>query len=77
MLIGQQRLIQLFPVETVYSSVAYINQRCTRGFEGLEIAFRSGIPVDIEFGKLLDDSYQWSIARGTTDGILNVLDLMD
>ena len=32
---------------------------------------------EVEFGKLLDDSYQWSIARGTAEGILNVLDLMD
>lgn len=32
---------------------------------------------ETEFGKLLDDSYQWSIAEGTAAGVLNVLDLMD
>ena len=30
-----------------------------------------------ELGKLLEDSYQWSIARGTAEGVLKVLDLMD
>lgn len=30
-----------------------------------------------EFGKLLEDSYQWSIAKGTAEGVLRVLDLMD
>lgn len=32
---------------------------------------------DAEFGKLLEDSYQWKIARGTAVGVLKVLDLMD
>ncbi len=32
---------------------------------------------EAEFGKLLEDSYQWSIARGTAAGVLKVLDLMD
>ena len=51
MLIGQQRLIQLFPVETVYSPVANTNQWRTRGFESSEIAFCSIVPVSIELGK--------------------------
>ena len=32
---------------------------------------------EAEFGKLLENSYQWSIARGTAEGVLKVLDLMD
>ena len=32
---------------------------------------------EAEFGKLLEDSYQLSIARGTAEGVLKVLDLMD
>lgn len=32
---------------------------------------------DAELGKLLEDSYQWSIARGTATGVLKVLDLMN
>lgn len=30
-----------------------------------------------EFDKLLEDSYQWNIAKGTAIGVLKVLDLMD